>query len=260
MNPARLGTYLFVAFCLCALIWLALLPVTVPVAAGPESPLLAGNLNDLNSRIPDSSARRIDGIARGIQVTQELPAPTDIVAGLGVLLSTYARLNQGKLQITLDANTDGRWENLATRSVQKGILNDTQFYTIEFSPPLHVTAGQMLRISLATDDDASQAVSWWTDPDWQPAGYALRVNGAQIPGTGIFMLTTYRRYDHLYQAAGLIWSRATIFLNTSWRIVLAIAVGAGVIGLLFAAIQILRPQANADRRPAGYDPPGDDTA
>ncbi len=260
MNPARLWTSILASLVLCALIWIALLPVTVPVAAGPESPLLGGNLDHLKERIPRSSAYRIDGIAGGARVTQEFPAVTGKIAALALLFSTYARTNQGTLQVALDANTNGTWNNLATRSIQKGILEDTQFYTIEFSPPLDVAVGQMLRISLQTEDDSTQAVSWWADPDWQPAGYALRINGTPLPGTGIFAITTYRRYDHLFLAIGPIWSRITIFLNASWRLVLAVAVCAGGIGLLFAIIQILRPRGNAGDGTARREPPGDDTA
>jgi hypothetical protein len=246
------------ALCLCALIWVASLPVTMAANVGPDSPLLGGNFDHLSDRIPGTSARRVGEIARGTVVTQEFPAPAGKIAALGLLLSTYGRTNQGVLQVTLDTNTSGTWERLAARQVPKQTLQDTQIYTVNLSPPLDVAIGQMLRISLQTDDDASQAVSWWADPDWQPAGYTLRVNGAQTPGTGIFTVTTYRTYDHLFRAAGPLWSRATVFLSASWRFVLAVAGCAGAIGLVFAVAQIFRPGANAGRATAEHGTTGDD--
>lgn len=229
--PALIGLLLLAA--------IAVLPVTVP--RGDDVAVT-------------QAKQPAGGIAKDVTVTQELPATGKAIRSLGLLLGTYKRANRGTLEITLEAQSpEGQWQPLATRTVAKAALPDSQLYTLAFTPPLAVTIDQPLRITLRSADnlDFDNAVTWWTDPEWKPPSvaanqppYRLFVDGAPRSGAACFTITYTKASGRLFQTVTPLWERMTVFLNPAWSAALLAALA------LFAASFLVIGQRVPDGEPA----------
>ncbi len=203
------------------LLIVAFLPATVPTAdkSGVVLPGLATPIPVATGAV-DSPIRPVGPLNNGSIIAQQFPANGARISSVAVFLGTYRRVNHGTLAVGVDARTNGTWENLATQSVNKETLTDNAFSSIVFSPPLEVANGQTVRITLSSDDDQRDAVTWWMNANWRPDGYVLSYNGEQQEGTARFTVTYSPRSGRLFQVLGPIWGRLTVFLTPAWRVVL----------------------------------------
>ncbi|MDQ6831816.1 MAG: hypothetical protein M3008_00325 [Chloroflexota bacterium] len=207
---------------------IAFLPVAVPTADATISPAPAS----------EDAGRAVGPLSGGRTATQEFPAGGTKIRSVALLLATYKRTNRGTAQITVQANTDGQWTNLATRAIDKENLRDNGFATITFSPPLAVVPGQPVRIILQSDGAAGAAIAWWSNTRWRPDGYVLTADGTGQDGTARFQVSYAPATGRLFRMLGPVWDRLTVFLDPFWRVVLALGFGFLIGGLVLAGRRI----------------------
>ena len=202
------------------LLIVAFLPATVPTADKSGFVLPGPTPIPAIAATGVSTIRPVGMLNNGAIIAQEFPANGARINAVAVFLGTYLRVNHGTVDVDVDARTNGAWNNLATRSVNKETLLDNAFYSIVFSPPLEVAKGQTVRITLSSNDDQRDAITWWMNANWRPDGYALFYNGERQEGTARFTVTYSPRSGRLFQMLGPIWGRLTVFLTPAWRVVL----------------------------------------
>lgn len=176
-------------------------------------------------------------IVKGVTVSQEFPAKGEEIRSLGLFLSRYGSVTRGSFLVTIDSQLGEQWQPLASESVPIAALRDrpTDPYAFRFRQPLAVTMDQRVRITVQSPEgDATNAIQWWSNPDFTHEGYAARVNGKQQEGILCFTVTYEPAIGRLIQVLGPAWTRATIFLNTGWQVMLLI--GLGAIALSFVVI------------------------
>jgi hypothetical protein len=219
MNARGIRRALIVSLGIIVLVVLAFLPVTVPTAdvTGPPAPA--------TDTTTDATSHLMGGISGGMMAIQQFPAASTDIQAVALLLGTYHRTNQGTARISMQANTNGAWQNLATQSVEKAKLQDNALYSFTFTPPLTVAKGQSVRIILESDGGANDAIGWWTNRGWKPDGYTLAFNGQEQEGTAAFQVTYAPATGRLFRMLGMVWNRMTVFLDPSWRFVLLIGLG-----------------------------------
>jgi hypothetical protein len=190
---------------------LGLIPVSIPT------------VDDL--RVPTgTSARPLAPILQGVSVVQQFPAGGDAISAISLQLATYQRVNHGTANLVVRAYTNGQWTNIATQAVNEEQLQDNVSHVFTFSPPLAVKRAQPLSITLTADGDASQAITWWTNPNWQAPGFQLLVDGVPQTGTGHFTVAYTYASGPLGRMLPLVWQRVTIFLDPIWQAVLLFGV------------------------------------
>lgn len=207
-------------FMIAMLVIVALLPVMVPTVdtTAPLAPTATTNA-------ADSAAHAVVGIFEHVIATQQFPAAGTSIHSIALLLATYQRTNHGTAHVTVQKNANGKWQDLATETIEKETLRDNAFYAVSFSPPLTVINGEPMRIVLQADGGPNDAIAWWTDTEWKPDGYMLLVNGKEQGGTARFMVSYNPKIGHFFQLLGPIWHRMTVFLNPIWQIVLVLGFG-----------------------------------
>ncbi len=223
------------------LLAVALLPVSVPQG------------DDL--RIADPK-RPIGEIEQGVTVSQVFPATGSAITSLEVLLGTYQRINHGTLIVTLAALHGATWHPLAMRTLAKETIRDNAFAAMSFTPPLAVTTGERLRLTLQSPDGPGDGVAWWTNPDTVRDGSILAVNGGEQKGTACFAVTYVHPTGRLYRMVGPIWGRMTLFLNPGWRVFLLVGLATlaatflVVSGILLSGVRwAARPRVDTAPRP-----------
>jgi hypothetical protein len=173
----------------------------------------------------------------GIAVTQEFRAVETKITSIQLELATYARKNRGSLTVAVDRRVSGAWQELARITVEKSEIVDNAYHAFNFQPPLGVKVGQRIALTLTADGERSDAITWWSSPEWQLPEHRLFVNGKPESGTAHFRVT----YDPLIGiAAGprmrqRLWKRITIFLDVPGQI----ALGSGFLMALFAFVHLL---------------------
>ncbi len=229
MNTKHLRRAAPVAFALVLLVVLAFLPTQVPTRDDSGSPPITGATATPGSGGSNATTERpIGGLYRGTDAKQLFPAAGAPIRSIALFLGTYKRENHGTLRVTLQVNAAGRWQDLATRTVNETDIKDNAYHTFAFSPALTVPKGEMLQILVAADGSPNDAVTWWVDGNVQPEGYALFYTGERQEGTARFLVAYKAESGRLFQVIGPVWRRLTIFLSPLWQIVL-------VFGLCIAA-------------------------
>ena len=209
-----------VAIAIVVLAIVAFLPVTVPTADESGTPLPGIAPAALTNASNTPITRPIGGLFGSNTAKQQFPALGERIQSVALFLGTYQRENHGTLKVTIQSDTAGAWQDLATQAVDKAAIRDNAYQTIEFSPGLAVVKGQALQILVTTNGSANDAVTWWVNGDWQPEGYALFYNGKRQEGTARFLVSYAPVSGHLFQHLGPLWRRLTLFLDPLWQIVL----------------------------------------
>ena len=195
---------------------IGLLPVSLPTE------------DDTNTlAIPQGNgvtAKPIGAIFTGITVAQEFPVTGTAISAVALVLTTYERVNSGTIQVILQTPVNGQWQPLGSRTMQKANLQDNALNTVTFDPPLVVKPGQIVGIVVQSDGDDSNAISWWMNALDQRPGFALFLNGDPLPGTAQFQISYARASGRLVGMIGPVWTRATIFLDPLWRVVLVVGI------------------------------------
>lgn len=212
---------------------IALLPVTVPTAddTNPPTPSPAADG-------AENPGRPVGPLYGGKTAEQQFPAGGTGIRSVAFAPGTYRRTNRGVARVTIQAMHDGKWQELATRAIDKQALKDNIFYSIAFSPPLAVAAGQPIRILLQSDGEMGDAIAWWSNTRWQPDGYLLSLDGMPQDGTALFRVSYAPATGRLFQLLGPIWERATVFLDPFWRIVLVVGLGLLAGGLVLIGLRL----------------------
>ncbi len=230
--PTGLGVFV--------ILLIALQPVTVPTGEDtvPPTPSPAPvTIIGASATAPsadDGAIRPVTGIFAGITVAQQIPVTGTHISSVALFLATYQRVNHGLITVNVQTRMDGRWTDLATRTVNKETLVDNAFLTVSFSPPLVVEPRQPLRVTLRADGGPPDAISWWMDTRIKAEGYVLSVNDKPIEGTARFRVMYMPASGRLITIPGQVWGRMTVFLAPFWRIILggACCVLAGSVFLL----------------------------
>jgi len=208
------------------------LPLAVTVAAIIAAGFLPVSLPAGDTVVPAGGIMRPVGeIAAGVTVTEQFPAAANAIASISLFLATYQRVNRGTLRITLLAERDGQWQQEAVRQVDTATLGDNAYYTLAFSPPLPLTKGQPVRITLQSDSRPGASVTWWRNPEEQRQGYLLTMNGHALPGNAVFQVSYAPESGRLFAMIGEIWKRGTVFLNPVWQ-------GTLILGLAILAASV----------------------
>jgi hypothetical protein len=209
--PALVGLLILVA--------IGLLPVSLPMEDDTTTQAISESAG-----VNATPQRPIGGVFAGITVAQEFPAAATKISRAALVLATYERTNSGTIQVMLQTQTNGRWQTLGSRAVEKAALRDNEPNTVTFDPPLVVKRGDIVRIVLQADGNAQNAISWWINPSDQRPGFALFLNGAPLPGTAQFQVSYARASGRLVEMIGPIWTRITVFLSPLWRVILAVGI------------------------------------
>lgn len=218
---------------LLALALLAVLPVAVP--SGSD-----GALDTIDHQ-------PVGGIAEGSSATQQFPAHGTAIRTVTVYLATFGRTNRGILHLSVFAETPpkGGWQRLATRDLDEATLLDNGYTTLTFSPPLPVTQGKGVRLVMEATGPPADAVTWWTNPQWQQPGYQLTYNTNPIAGSAVFQVHYARMTHPFILTLGAVWARATTFLTAPWQGLLLLA----LIGMAGGSALIFRPIPNEEPIP-----------
>lgn len=220
IHPRRL---LAVLCCFAVLITLCFMPVSI--AQGDD-------VTPTRARQP--AAR----IVQGTTVQQYFPASGTAISEIGLVLGTYERINHGTFQVLVEAQRDGQWQTLATRTVAKETLGNaaTGSYVLPFSPPLAVTMQEPLRITVQSPDEGpANAITWWmNDLETPREGFSMRINNEPQQGQLSFSVVYPHASGRLIQKIGLAWERSTILLSPGWRVVLLLGLGILLLGGLLA--------------------------
>jgi len=195
------------------------LPVSVPTG------------DDL--RVPDSTRHEpVGAIAQGVTVTQQFPAAGPAIHEIAMQFGTYRRVNRGTLRVEVRILVGTEWQSIAKEQIHADHVQDNSFYSLDFSPPLTVAVGQLMQITMQSDSNPQQALTWWVNPEYHPDGYLLSVNGAPKVGTARFSVSYARQSGRLFAMRGAVRDRVTILLTQAWRVVLFAALGVFTIGVL----------------------------
>ncbi len=203
------------------LAFLALLPVTIPISddtATPKPVPAPGTKED--------PARAVGMIQNGVEATQQFPANATHIQTISLQIGTYRRVNHGTAQIVVQSGANGQWQDVATETIAKERLIDNDFYTLSFSPPLTVEKGQLMRITLRSDGGPNDAITWWTNTNWKPEGFALTYGGRPQEGAANFTVSYALQSGRLFASIGPLWQRMTVFLSPLWQVVLLLGAGA----------------------------------
>lgn len=207
-----------------ALVAIALLPAALPTEEPTSTLAIARGDGAYATVAPGAVAappRPIGAIFGGGTVAQEFPAAGTEITEAALVLATYQRDNSGTIQVMVQAQANGQWQTLGSRTVRKASLRDNVLNAVTFDPPLAVKRGQSLRIVLQADGSEQNAITWWINPSYQRPGFALSRDGESVPGAAQFQISYGRRTGRLAGMIGPLWTRATLFLDTLWRVVLA---------------------------------------
>ncbi len=219
---------------LLALALLAVLPVALP--PGSDGALDTGD------------HQPVGGIAEGSTATQQFPAHGTAIHTVTVYLATFGRTNRGILHLSVFAETPtkGEWQRLATRDLDEATLIDNGYTTLTFSPPLPVAQGKGVRLVMEATGPPADAVTWWTNPQWQQPGYELTYNMNPMAGSAVFQVHYARTTHPLIGALGAVWARVTTFLTAPWQGLLLLA----LIGMAGGGALIFRPFPDVESLPA----------
>lgn len=223
---------------LLALVLIAVLPVAAPPGSD-------GAFDAMNHQ-------PAGGIADGVSAVQQFPASGDAIRTVTVYLATFGRVNRGVLHLSVLAETAGGWQHLATRDLDERMLQDNSYTTLAFSPPLPVARGKGVRLVMEASAPATDAVTWWTNPQWTQPGYQLTYNMNPVAGSAVFQVHYTRETRPLVLALGGAWPRVTTFLTAPWQGLLVIA----LVGMAASVALIFRRLPNDESPPATGEVPG----
>ncbi len=213
---------------------LALLPVTVPDADDNGTPL-PGMATPVPPAAASGDPFRPVGRLFGAQTAaQQFPANGRHVREIALLLGTYQHANDGTLTVALQAQRGGEWQDLAARSFDKMALRDNAYLIVSFAPPIDVTRGEPLRVTLRVKGGSSEAITWWKDANWSPDGYTLLLNDRRQEGTARFSVAYAPESGPLIRLIRPLWGRLTIFLSPGWSVALIVGIGALLAALVLA--------------------------
>jgi hypothetical protein len=182
-------------------------------------------------------------IVQGTTVQQYFPASGTTITEIGLVLGTYERIDHGTFQVLVEAQRNGRWQTLATKTVAKETLGNaaTVSYALPFSPPLAVTMQEPLRITVQSPDEGqANAITWWMNDQETPReGFSMLINNEPQQGQLSFSVAYPHASGRLIQKIGLAWERSTIFLSPGWRAILLFGLGVLCLGVVLATYLLL---------------------
>jgi hypothetical protein len=178
--------------------------------------------------------RPVARIHEGVSVTQEFPARGDGIAAVEIRLATYAKVNNGHVQLTVAHQVSGKWQVLATDTVLKRVLIDNAYHPFVFDPPLKVSAGERIALTITSDLGPEDAITWWMSPGWAPARHRLLVNGVEQDGTAQFDVAYAAPTGPAAEAAvrDTLWTRLTLFLDPPGQLMLLGGFSLALFGLV----------------------------
>jgi len=139
MNTKHLRRAAPVAIALVLLVVLAFLPIEVPTRDDSGAPPVTGATATPGGGGSAVVAERpIGGLFQGTEAKQQFPANGAQIRSVALFLGTYKRENHGTLRMTLQVDAAGRWQDLATRTVNETDIKDNAYHTFAFSPALTV--------------------------------------------------------------------------------------------------------------------------
>jgi hypothetical protein len=186
----------------------------------------------LHVSIPGGQARErlsaehiqpLTDIFEGVEVRQEFPAEGERIRSVELQLATFGRKNKGKLVLQVSRLVNGRWEELAVRTMRKRQLEDCAWQLFGFAPPLLVKQRERIALTLTANWDAANAISWWASPGVKAENLQLLVNGVPREGYAHFSVD----YEPIQGKAGYrnmrprLWRRLTVFLDPLGQAMLA---------------------------------------
>jgi hypothetical protein len=158
-----------------------------------------------------SDTRSVGSIFSGVTVRQEILATGGEISAVELHLATYARRNRGSLTLRVEKLEGARWTRIAEKKPKKQTVLDNSFRRFRFSPPLSVNPGQRVAFILTADDNIANAITWWMQEGWTPAGTRLSVNGTEVAGMA-HVHVIYGGVPMLLHLAE-VWSRVGVFLG-----------------------------------------------
>jgi hypothetical protein len=182
-----------------------------------------------------SAARPLPELCEGRIATQEFISTGTEIEGILFQVATFGRRNAGHLEVKVRALVKGKWQTLAKQRIAKRRLVDNEFKRVEFTPPLAVKRGQRVAISLRSSKDISQAISWWTNPDFRAPGMRLTLDGVEQTGAAVFSVNYKRLSGSVAAIHRPVWKRITLFLRPPGRRVMIVA----AIAALFCFVHLV---------------------
>lgn len=179
----------------------------------------------------------------GIEVVQEFVAASSGLDAIELQLATYRRRPKGMLSLRIEKLTNGRWQELARVDQRKRELDDNMYHRFEFPSALPVRRGDRLSVTLHVNGSSATALAWYFTPGWHLDGASLRIAGSPVDGTAHFQ-PLYRTTAPV--AASGWWSRLTLFLGSTSRILLAFCALLAVV--LFVHLSLWSPDVDDARR------------
>lgn len=192
---------------------------------------------DSRDRLSAAQIQPAAYIFDGIEVRQEFPARGTRIRSIELQLATFGRKNRGKLRLQVSGFVNGQWEELAVRTMRKRQLRDSAWQLFAFAPPLLVTQGQQIALTLTADREAADAISWWMSPGMEAENHRLLINGVPREGYAHFSVD----YEPFHGKAGYrnmrarLWRRLTVFLDPLGQAMLA----GGSLLALFGLVHLL---------------------
>lgn len=175
----------------------------------------------------------VGGIYRDNDAAQQFLANGDAISSVSLFLATYGRENPGSFQVVVEAQQAERWVVLRTYERPKDEIRDNAFYTAKFSPAVAVRPGQNVRVHLQADGTASQAISWYVNPQWAQPGDELSRNDQPHGGGAVLNVAYGQRSGTVFSLLREAWPRATPLLAPVWQAVFVLA-SVGAVGAFIA--------------------------